>query len=126
MPIKVHINVTIRKVDLDARDLVEDGADAGADAMREALIDGVSPVDGTPRAMNSRGRPEGYRTGRLANGLHRSGVSGSKSVATAKVKSPANRAGWVASRGDIVVASGRVGEAIQEATDEYVAKAVSG
>lgn len=124
MPLKFQI-VTTGRLELDARELVRRTSDAAIETMRESLIGGVNPVDGTPRPENSAGRPEGFRTGTLANNLHRTVVTGSASSASTTIRPPQSRAGWVASRGDVMVANGRVGEAIQVAADEYTAE-VSG
>jgi len=119
---KIRIETSSRRPQLDARELVAQAADAAVAEMRASLIKGVNPVDGSERPPNSEGRPEGYRTGTLANGIRRGEVRGNEERASATIEPPASRRKWVESRGDVLVANGTIGEAIQSSADDYVSK----
>ena len=114
---KLEIKIDIDRP--DARELVGRGANAAIDVIRQSLIDGVTSDSGQPRPRKADGKPRGYNTGKLANGLTITTVSGGERVASTRVIPPADRAGWVASQGDVITGAGRVGEALQGVVDEY-------
>lgn len=105
---------------IDARELTRVAAEAARLELKRALLGGYAPADGAPRKQNSAGRPEGYNTGRLAEGLRLTQITGSKARARTKVKPPRDRAGWVAARGDVMVTTGTVGERILDAAEAYI------
>ena len=107
---------------IDARELTRVAAEAAAAELKRSLIEGYAPADGAPRKQNRAGRPEGFNTGRLAEGLRITQISGSKTRARTKVRPPRDRAGWVESRGDVMVTDGSVGERILDAAEAYIAE----
>jgi hypothetical protein len=124
VPLVVKLKIPRRADRLDARQLVARAADAAREELSRALVKGYAPETGAPRPPNAKGRPQGFNTGKLARGLTRSPIKGGKARASATIDPPADRADWVARRGDVLVVDGTVAQAIQRAADDYVSETI--
>jgi hypothetical protein len=120
MPIIATFELRIPDIRIDARELVRVTSDAAVETISNSIRVGVESASGAPRGRKANGKPEGFNTGRLANGIRRTTITGSEARASTRIVPPADRAKYVAAKGDILTAGGRVGEAIDDATQTYL------
>jgi hypothetical protein len=103
----------------DARMLAAAVGNTVAAECGRAIRMGYNAQTGAARPRKADGKPEGFATGRLAEGLEQT-VTGSATQASIVVVPPADRAEWVGRRGDVIVADGQVGKRIAATLDEFV------
>lgn len=119
MPLRVRLELRLPQPP-DARLAVAAAAEGAIEELRRSLVGGYEPSSGERRRLNSDGKPEGYRTGKLAGGLRRTAIVGDQARASTTIVPPADRRGWVESRDDVLVADGTVAEALERALDDYL------
>lgn len=105
---------------LDARELVEAQAEAVTEHLRRSLLDGVSPVDGSPRPRKANGKPLGVDTGELARSLRVGRETGTQGRARVSVTAPESRAAFLDRHPDVLTLDGRADEVCREAATEYL------
>lgn len=120
MPIVASFELKIPELGLDARELVRVTSDAAIAEMRDGLTQGYDAETGEQRPRKADGKPKGFNTGRLADGLRRTSISGGETRASTSIVPPADRESYVEANPGVMTAEGRVGEAIQAASDAYV------
>lgn len=120
MAITAKFTLRVPDLGLDARVLVERTSSAAVDKIRESLREGFDPTTGAPRDRKGDGKPLGYNTGRLAEGIGITGIHGDANRASTKIVPPPDRVAYVEANPDVLTAGGLVGEAIQEAAEKYV------
>jgi len=103
--------------------------DAVIGFLRESIRGGFSPIDGSDRPRKADGKPRGFDTGRLADGLRLRSAGSSRTVARFEIVPPADRAMLdeagedglsFIDRWDLITVEGRAAELIDEATEEYM------
>ena len=126
-------------IDLDPTILVDRMSEALLRHLRESLLTGERPDGGgeqdalSPRAAAIPGRQSqhrGYRTGVLADELHRSAIKSDGRTASCTVAPPPSRNAYVAGerrRGrELLTLKGAAGEAVAAAARAAVAEMISG
>jgi hypothetical protein len=105
---------------LDARVLVSRVGDVVAHHLSRSLVVGVSPIDGKPRTRKSDGRPRGYDTGLLADGIEVERVTGSASRARATIGAPRSRIFFLIKFDDVLTFDGHSDDRAKQAVTDYL------
>jgi len=98
--------------------------------LSESIRGGFSPIDGSDRERKADGKPRGFDTGRLADGLRIRSAGSTRTSAKYEIVPPADRA-FLAEPGedggesfidrhDLISVEGRAAELIDEATEIYM------
>jgi hypothetical protein len=97
--------------------------------LRESIRGGFSPIDGEDRERKGDGKPRGYDTGRLADGLRLRSAGSTRYSAKFEIAPPSDRAMLsepgedglsFIDRHELISVEGRAAELIDEATEIYM------
>lgn len=126
MAIKVRLASRRKRGRIDATELVTRRAEALKAHLSQSILDGVSPVDGSPRPRKGDGKPLHFRTGRLGRKLRLGRLRKSRARAQISILLPHGqptdefRVTHVEKHDDVMTAAGRGQAVMAEATTEYI------
>lgn len=130
MPSRVRITAPRRQraaERLDASALVKAQADAVITYLGESIRNGYVAATGEARPRKPDGKPVGFATGELANGLRATKLLKNRRRATITIEAPHDpgRRIFVATNPDFITLDGIVDEVRREAVDNYLAETLA-
>lgn len=120
MPIVARLDVVLPELGLDARELVEHVGDRVAEQLRSDVRAGVDSASGQAKPRKDDGKPQGYNTGTLAEGIERGSVTGDRARASTTVAPPPERRAYVNSNPQVMTLEGRMRRVIEGAVADYL------